>query len=88
MLPRVFNRDITNLESYQLIWLDTNPNKTDEDMIMTLARFREVIKRTEGTTTFLVCSNSLDEPNLSQIYDLKNVCTIYVYCSNKEQHPK
>lgn len=104
MLHRAFNRVIINLESYQLIWIDTNTNKIGEDTTVAIARLREIvdytklftnfdeclcyINQTEETKTFLVCSNSLDEEFVSQMDYLKNKCTIYMYCADKEEQKK
>lgn len=101
-LARTFDRDTINLEPYQLIWFDTNMNKTGNDTTVVLTRMREVvdytrlfvdfeeclhfIKKTEDTKTFFICSSNHDKVLLSQINDLKNVCTIYILCQNREQY--
>ncbi len=94
MLNRTFNRNITNLESHQLVWLDRNTKRNCEDSIALLTRLRNIIdytkifvnwdeclqymKKTEDTTTFSICLNIDDGTILSEINDLRNIYAIYL----------
>ena len=94
-LHRIFDRDVINLESYQLVWLDIDANGTSEETEVLLAKLRNIIdytqifvnpeeclqyiKKTEDTTTFFVGSNIHDATILSKMSDLSNVCVIRFY---------
>ena len=104
MLNRTFDRNITNLESHQLVWLDTNTNRNCEDTAVLSTRLRSIInytklfvnhdeclqyiKKTEGTTTFFIGSNIDDRTILSEINDLRNIYAIYLCTSNDRECDK
>jgi hypothetical protein len=96
----LFNRERINLESHQLIWLDTRV-KSDEITLQSLRKIVDYtkvfdnideclfyIKQTNSTVTFLVCSGQLGEIFTLKVHDLNNIYAIYIYCQNKEYHQK
>ena len=96
----LFNRERVNLESYQLVWLDDNVNNNKKDITGTLEGLRiiidytklfdnaeecrQFIEQTKDTTTFLICSGQLGQGFVPEIYHLKKIWSIYIYCQNKE----
>ncbi|CAF1075954.1 unnamed protein product [Didymodactylos carnosus] len=94
------DRELTNLESHQLIWLDSSMD-TKESQI-TLHNLRKVVDYTKlfdnveeceryilekkDTITFLVTSGALGQNLIPRINDLGNIRQIFVYCRNKDFH--
>ena len=46
------------------------------------------INKTGDTKTFFVGANTCEVELLPKISELKNICAIYLYCPDKEQHGK
>ncbi|CAF0946668.1 unnamed protein product [Didymodactylos carnosus] len=99
---RSFNRERVNLESHQLVWLNDNVNKSNDNDTTLKEDLRKIvdytklfdnveqclqyIEETKDSITFLVCSEQFGEILVPQIYHLQNIWSIYIYCHNKEYH--
>ncbi|CAF0914997.1 unnamed protein product [Adineta ricciae] len=93
--PRFFDRERINLESHQLMFLNTEPDQ----LLFTLNQLRQIvdhtritdtidetlqaIQQTTDTTTFLICFVHLGEILIPQIHTFENVRSIYIYCHSQ-----
>ncbi|CAM4887127.1 unnamed protein product [Rotaria socialis] len=93
-----------NLEIFSLIWLDASVNTSKENVhaqsdlrgiINYLKTFdniqkceKYIRKSLESDRIVLIVSGGLGKEIVPQIYKLKQVCSIYVYCMNKKKYKK
>ncbi|CAF1633973.1 unnamed protein product, partial [Didymodactylos carnosus] len=98
MTDSSININDENLEDLTVIWLDENINKTN-DCLDTKTRLRYVINYLKtfidpdecidyitsisNERVFLIISGSFGENIIPLISDLKQILSIYIFCSNK-----
>jgi hypothetical protein len=97
---KVFHSHNDNLETFSLIWLDTQVNTT-EDNQQTQQKLREIINYlitfddqhqchqyilsfSAQDRLILIVSGRLGRQFVPQIHQLRQLCSIYVYCMDKE----
>ncbi|CAF4818116.1 unnamed protein product [Rotaria socialis] len=93
----LFNRELANLESHQLIWQDVNvkKDKTTLENLRKIVDHTKVfdnmdewlvyINQTDTTVTFKICSGQMGENFASKVHHLDTIYAIYIYCQNQEQ---
>ncbi|CAF3453751.1 unnamed protein product [Rotaria socialis] len=96
----LFNRELANLESHQLIWQDVNvkKDKTTLENLRKIVDHTKVfdnmdewlvyINQTDTTVTFKICSGQMGENFASKVHHLDTIYAIYIYCQNQEYHQK
>jgi hypothetical protein len=85
----LLDRETTNIESHQLIWLSTSDESISLESLRSIVDYTHLfknisscqtyIKRTDGSVTFLVYSHQFAESLIPQIHHLQKVYRIYVY---------
>ncbi|CAF1178735.1 unnamed protein product [Didymodactylos carnosus] len=100
---RVKSRKSKNLETFSLIWIDENANKT-EDNLTTQKRLRakinflkifekideceQYIQKIKDEKIILIVSGSVGRQLVPKIHDLTQLSAIYVYCMDKINNEK
>lgn len=93
----VFDRNCDNIESHQLIWLDSSHEagfmlrqlRTVVDYVRTYDNAidcRAYIERTSNTDTFLITSGLLGQQILPCIHDYGHIISVFIFCQNKHSH--
>lgn len=91
-----------NLESYSLLWLDTDVNTTEENkhtqnrlrsIINQLIPFNDVEKckkhilsQPHDSRIILVASGRLGQAIVPQIHHLQQLSSVYIFCRDKKTH--
>ncbi|CAF0799075.1 unnamed protein product [Didymodactylos carnosus] len=90
-----------NLENFQIVWLDANINKTDDNS-QTIARLRatinylnifdnvddcyDYIASVENEKLFLIVSGSIGQNIVPYTHQMPQIQFIYIYCFDIEKH--
>ena len=95
-------RQFPIVENIVLVWLDANINESHPDFSHSLRNLREIvhvintytnvdecmnfIKQIEDESIFLIVSGSLGKQIISDIHDMHQIDSIYVFCRKIERH--
>ena len=101
-LPETSQPQPKRLQSYLLIWADSNVNESNADCQNTLKQLRSVINEVNVLTTpaqcisflnkldnekaFIISSGVLGQEVIPEIHDIPRVDTVYIFCGNKQRH--
>ena len=101
-VTNITKRTYQLVQNYLLIWVDGDTNLKNEDRENILTQLRDVVRKVDHCTTaaecieflkkmndqkvFIISSGYLGQHLVSDIHDLAQVHTTYIFCDNKELH--
>ena len=90
------------VQSFTLIWLDSNIDETQQDVKHSLTQLRSIVttidtftdvdqclnflNQLEKVKVFMIISGALGQTTLPDIHDRSELDSIYVFCGNKTRH--
>jgi hypothetical protein len=100
ILDRIITSSDDNLETFSLLWLDANVNRTDEnlqtqeDLRTTINQLRPfddpnqcekyILSVPKDDRIVLIVSGQLGRQIVPRIHSLEQVLSVYIYCQNQQ----